>query len=163
MEVESLALRELQPDYATLVSVFAYMVGNTDFSLRMGPNQACCHNAVPIQLQQVWVVPYDFDATGLVNAPYAQPAPAMNIRRVTQRTFRGYCDHNDQIARVAEEFLSKQTELLALVDSFEEIPGLKRERVRKFLAEFFYGDCVTKLDQQQAGEALPMIRVVLRC
>lgn len=137
LEVDKLEIGQLQPDYAALVSVFAYMVGNTDFSLRMGPGQECCHNAVPIQLEKVRVVPYDFDATGLVNAPYARPAPSMKIRRVTQRTFRGYCAHNDQLSAAAEKFVAKQADLLALVDEFDDIPGLKRERARKYLSAFF--------------------------
>ncbi len=145
LEVDQLALRQLQPEVAALVSLFAYMVGNTDFSLRMGPDGDCCHNAVPIQAQHVWVVPYDFDATGLVNAPYAQPAPAMNIRRVTQRKYRGYCDHNAHVVEVAANLTAQQQVMLDLVNTFDELPGLNRERVGKYLAEFF-----DVIDQPQA-------------
>jgi len=36
-------------------------------------------------------VPYDFDLVGLVSSPYARPAPALNLRSVRERVYRGYC------------------------------------------------------------------------
>ena len=65
------------------------------------------------------------------------PSPAVNIRRVTQRLYRGYCEHNDAIPAVVEEFLARQADVFALVDSFSDIPGLERARVSKYLLKFF--------------------------
>jgi hypothetical protein len=137
LAVKSIDVSAVDPHYATVVNMFQLMVANTDFSILAGPGEECCHNAVPVQAEQVRVVQYDFDATGMVDAPYAHPSPAVNIRRVTQRLYRGYCAHNDAIPAVVEEFLAKQAEVFALVESFSDIPGLDRKGVSRYLSKFF--------------------------
>ena len=36
-------------------------------------------------------MPYDFDHSGIVNAPYAHPAEELLMRSVQERRYRGYC------------------------------------------------------------------------
>ena len=36
-------------------------------------------------------IPYDFDFSGLVDAPYATPPDVLKIANVRQRFYRGYC------------------------------------------------------------------------
>ncbi len=70
------------------MSVFEYLVGNTDWSVQYLQNIkliAPDSTAVPT------AVPYDFDHTGLVNAPYAKPAEELLMSSVRQRRYRGYC------------------------------------------------------------------------
>ncbi len=52
----------------TLMSVFQYMIGNTDWSVW------ALHNVVLLKADSTAlpiVVPFDFDWCGIVNAPYA--------------------------------------------------------------------------------------------
>ncbi|MDX1591665.1 MAG: hypothetical protein R3283_06875 [Balneolaceae bacterium] len=70
------------------MSVFAYMIGNTDWSIQY------LHNIELLFLndERVYVsVPYDFDLVGLVSSPYARPSPALKLRSVRERVYRGYC------------------------------------------------------------------------
>lgn len=70
------------------MSVFAYLIGNTDWSIQF------LHNVEMLFLneEKVFVsVPYDFDLVGLVSSPYARPAPALKLRSVRDRVYRGYC------------------------------------------------------------------------
>ncbi len=70
------------------MSVFAYMIGNTDWSVQY------LHNMEMLFLndEKVYVaVPYDFDLVGLVSSPYARPEQALRLRSVRERVFRGYC------------------------------------------------------------------------
>lgn len=70
------------------MSVFAYMIGNTDWSVQY------LHNMEMLFLknENIYVaVPYDFDLVGLVSSPYAKPAEALKLRSVRDRVFRGYC------------------------------------------------------------------------
>ena len=138
LDTPGIKLADLDAGYAGLIGVFSYMIGFTDFSMRRGPEGNCCHNAVPLSAPiGVLPVPYDFDASGLVNPPYAAPAPNLRIRRLTQRLYRGYCEHNALLPALAEEFGKKKPELLALVENFDDIPGLRREKTLKFLARFY--------------------------
>ena len=40
-------------------------------------------------------IPYDFDLSGLVNAPYARPPAELRMSRVTERRYRGFCTDRD--------------------------------------------------------------------
>ncbi len=60
----------LQPEHLNLVSLFQYLIGNTDFSPVKGSKDTCCHNHVLIGHggELLYSVPYDFDHAGLVDA-----------------------------------------------------------------------------------------------
>jgi hypothetical protein len=36
-------------------------------------------------------IPYDFDHSGIVNAPYAHPPEELLLKSVSERRYRGYC------------------------------------------------------------------------
>jgi hypothetical protein len=75
-----------------LVDMFEYFIGNTDWSAFAGPKGShCCHNIVPYQRADGMLVPvpYDFDSSGIVNAPYALPDQRLKINTVRERLYRG--------------------------------------------------------------------------
>jgi hypothetical protein len=78
---------EVAPDAFLKMAVFEYLIGNTDWSVQYQNIKiiATDSNAVPV------AVPYDFDQTGLVSSPYAQPAEELNMHSVRERRYRGYC------------------------------------------------------------------------
>jgi hypothetical protein len=138
LETPGIKLSQLDVAHAAFMSMFGYFIGNTDFSLRQGPGEECCHNAVPIQIgDSIFPVPYDFDAAGLVDPPYAAPAPNLSIRRVTQRLYRGYCQHNDELDAATALFLSKRVEVQSLIDRFDDIPGFRARDVSAYLGKFY--------------------------
>lgn len=141
VDVQQIKRGELDENYAALVSMFQLLIGNTDFSLVSGPPESeCCHNGVVLQnpqTQKYHVVPYDFDSTGLVNPPYTTPPEHLGIKRFTQRKYRGYCLHNEAVARVRQSLLQKQAEILAGIETFDDIPNLNQKRARSFLTKFF--------------------------
>ena len=58
-------------------------------------------------------VPYDFDFSGLVNAPHALPARRHSDNSVRQRYYHDYCVHNRAASsQAAAEFRAKRSELL---------------------------------------------------
>jgi hypothetical protein len=70
------------------MAVFQYMIGNTDWSIEY------LHNIKPIAFDSLaipYVVPYDFDHAGIVDAPYALPAKELELSSTRQRRYRGYC------------------------------------------------------------------------
>lgn len=134
---------QLNADEAGRYAVFQYMIGNLDWSMHSGPGgKDCCHNtkliAVDGALQDNLVpVPYDFDYSGLVNAPYAVPPENVPVRTVRQRRYRGFCAHNDQARAAAAALRGKQTDLTAILS---DIPGLDKNTQKgavRFLGDFF--------------------------
>ena len=135
------AIESLHPAKAARAALFQYMVGNTDFSFVQGPAaDDCCHNVVPMQApgtNHIIPILYDFDATGLVNVPYVTPNPDIGITQLTQRRYRGYCDHNSALETARSEFLAKESQIMAAVENFQSLPGLKTKRISKYLTRFF--------------------------
>jgi hypothetical protein len=120
----------------TLVAIFQYMVGNTDWSV---PNY---HNIKLMRpksdsLSQPLVVPYDFDFTGLVNAYYATPHPDLGIEKITERLYRGFPRSMDELQETFDIFRNKKEEILALVSSFELLKKGERDIMIRYLKDFY--------------------------
>ena len=132
-------ISQLDPNMSARVTLFQYMIGNTDFSLVQGPSrEECCHNAVPLDVNnQIMSVPYDFDVTGFVNVPYAGPVPSLGIKKLTQRLYRGYCRHNPQLEAEIEFFKAQKEVVFATVNSFSDLEGLRTKRHIRFLEGFY--------------------------
>ena len=134
----------LDPAASGRFAVFNYMIGNLDWSMRAGPaGEGCCHNGrllAPRQSAAVMTpVPYDFDFSGLVDAPYAEPPDGLGVNSVRQRLFRGYCMHNAQALAAASEASRRRGEILGL---FGTIPGMDERTRAKATAyvEGFFND-----------------------
>ncbi|MFB3079822.1 MAG: hypothetical protein ACE1Y4_17645, partial [Lysobacterales bacterium] len=84
-----------------------------------------------------YAIPYDFDATGLVNAPYAVPPAKLPVRSVTQRLYRGFCLHNATMADARQRFADNQGAILALVRDEPLLKSSTRKKALKFLENFF--------------------------
>ena len=141
--------------HAALYALFQHMVANHDWSMRAGPaGDECCHNAKLISPARgvaagVIPVPYDFDYSGLVNAPYAAPPPILKLSNVRQRQYRGYCAHNNQLLTAAAQFRGARPAILAALAS---TPGLEQRTIRSatayldgFFATIATNDDVLKL------------------
>ncbi|MGI9259728.1 MAG: hypothetical protein ACR2QQ_12915 [Gammaproteobacteria bacterium] len=141
LSVPSIGVEQLDPAGAALLSVFQYLIGSTDWSpIAAVPPDNCCHNTKLIgpadsELGRL-VLPYDFDQVGLINASYANPAPNLGIRRVTQRLFRGYCAHNDYVPAAVETLLEKRAAIEAAFGSLA-VSESRRESALEFLVESF--------------------------
>ena len=113
-------------------ALFQYMIGNLDFSMRAGPEgEGCCHNFRLLQKSgnpALVPVPYDFDFSGLVDAPYATPPAQIEVASVRVRKYRGYCAHNALALRAATDLRARRGEVMAVLAS---TPGIGAATVRK--------------------------------
>lgn len=117
---------------AILAALFQFMVGNTDFSFYGD------HNVLLVETPETVIpVPYDFDWTGLVDARYALPDPALPIRSVRQRYYRGLCRPGTDFAELYRHFEERRPEIEALVT---EQPGLAdnaRRKALEYIGDFY--------------------------
>jgi hypothetical protein len=131
---------QLDSAYAALVSVFEYLIGNTDYSLIRGAkDDDCCHNAVLFSKAPggYLAIPYDFDFSGIVNTPYAEPNPKLPIRNVTRRLYRGLCEYNGNLDATLTRFREKETEINEIVVSLEGLDDKSRDRASKYVDGFY--------------------------
>ena len=123
---------------AVRMSVFQYMVANTDWSM------VRFHNSEVLATSRgVYVpIPYDFDWTGFVAARYAQPAEGLDIRNVRQRIYRGFCRPNFDFSTVYAQFHEIRTDLETLYTGQE---GLTEDNAREAVEyiDDFYEDIET--------------------
>jgi hypothetical protein len=148
-------LAELNAADAARYAMFQHMIANHDWSMRAGPaGDECCHNAKligPRGAGTVIPIPYDFDYSGFVNAPYATPPDQLKIVNVKQRFYRGYCAHNGQALAAAQQIRAAEPQMLA---TLSQIPGLDpkaTQRAANYLGGFF-ADIAT--DQAVGGKIL---------
>jgi hypothetical protein len=118
-------------------TIFQFMIGNTDWSASFQ------HNCKLIfQKPNIIPIPYDFDMSGLVNAPYAVVSEVngkqIPIQSVTERYYMGACRSPGATEFVRQEYLSKEQQILAVPDILKgQLPDKEIEDIKDYLKEFF--------------------------
>ena len=125
---------QLEDTSALRFDLFQFMIANTDFSTTF------FHNIKVVQTSNARYipVPYDFDMSGIVNAPYATVDPKWEIKTVRERVYKGYCRNENLAQHVRKEFIGLEEEIYRIVGQHEELLTPKEaESLKKYLAEFF--------------------------
>lgn len=140
VNVERTQVKKLQPDHTNLVSVFHFMIGNSDFSPIAGvAGETCCHNHSLFgrEGELYFSIPYDFDMAGIVDAPYAVPDPSLRLRNVRQRQYRGRCKNNEQLPASLKTFQDNRDEIFSLLDTQAELTPAIRKKVVLYIEKFY--------------------------
>ncbi len=132
--VESIELTDADFATSTLVSVFEYMIGNTDWSIAGGHNIKWL---VFNNSKKFFPVPYDFDLSGIIDASYARPDEQFPIKSVRERLFRGFCTSIGQFNQTFIIFHKHKKEILELYSTFPLLPEKIKNRCLKYLDEFY--------------------------
>lgn len=117
-----------------VLSVFQFMIGNTDWSV------AAMHNVVFLKEDPKAlpiVVPYDFDWCGLVNAPYAVPAENLPIESVSTRLFRGFCRPDAELQLTLDEFRLRREEIYQACNNMPFLAEKDLKKILKYMDQFF--------------------------
>jgi len=139
LDLESTSVDALRPEHLNLVFVFHYLIGNTDFSAIAGAEGTCCHNHVLLgkegELQ--YSIPYDFDQSGLVDAPYAVANPKFRLRSVRQRRYRGRCRNNEHLDTTLALFNEKRGAILKLISEQQGVDDRSRKAISSYVEKFY--------------------------
>jgi len=157
LELERTSVSAIRAGQLNLTSVFEFLIGNTDFSPIAGaPDNECCHNYVLFGKADspVLAIPYDFDQSGFVDAPYAIPNPNFNIRTVRQRHYRGRCVNNVHVAASLQKFRDARAVIYALVNEQQGLEPRTRERLVDYIDDFY-----ELIDNPEAVEK----KIISRC
>jgi hypothetical protein len=156
-EIESAEITAIEPDHLNLLSMFQYLIGNVDFSPIAGSNDECCHNYAMFgtSVDALVPVPYDFDFSGIVNAPNAELDTERGVERMGQRVYRGYCRNNDAVEGSVATFEQLRETLYALVGELDQLePGI-RQNITGYMDEFYdvIGD-PRQVEQEITGKCI---------
>lgn len=115
------------------VSVFEFMIGNTDWSVPYLHNIRLFSNGRPALLP----VPYDFDHAGIVEANYALPAEQLSIQSVRERLYRGPSYPPALLQQVFDSFNRLKPQFYALYQNESRLDNRYVKRTLKYLDEFY--------------------------
>lgn len=118
---------------AALVAVFEYMIGNTDWDVSMMRNVRLVR---PNDTDNVWIIPYDFDFSGLVNAPYASPSSESGLRLVRERFLMANGIPADALKKATQVIKSAKEELVTICRS-KHLSRPATSDMINFLESFF--------------------------
>lgn len=141
LHVRSVKFASLDRPQTALMELTQFLIGNSDYSLlKGGEDEECCHNMVMLSASEGGTripVPFDFDASGLVNASYAAPPNFLPIRDVRDRYYHGLCQPPDVLDQAIEKVRSERDEVLALFTGTKELSRKSRDKSVKYVEDFY--------------------------
>ncbi len=121
----------------TFVSIFQYMIGNTDWSVSARHNIKL---VVPANdtLAKPLVIPYDFDYSGIVDAPYAIPNEEYTtIKSVRERLYRGFPRTMDELRPIIQNYKEKKKEILQVIANCYMLRSREKKDMTRYLEDFY--------------------------
>ena len=120
----------------TLVDIFEYMIGNTDWGVSTSHNIRLLHSKSD-SLSLAYVIPYDFDYSGLINADYAKPNPKLNISNVQERLYRGFPRTINEINEALNLFKKQESNFYSLINNCSLLNSRTKKNLTDYLDSFF--------------------------
>jgi hypothetical protein len=120
----------------TIFSMFQYMVGNTDWLVNnyhniklMAPKSDT--SAMP------YIIAYDFDYSGVVDAPYAVPDEKLGTTSVTERVYRGPPRNPFELQLAADIFKEKKEQIMYYINNFPLIGTRTKRNIAEYIEKFY--------------------------
>ena len=122
--------------HTTLVSIYEYLIANTDWAVPVSHNIKLLHlkkdsSSVP------FIVAYDFDYAVLVNAEYAVPDEKLDIESVTQRLYRGFPRTMLELEEAFKIFNAQKDSIYSLIRNFEPLSSRNRKDMISYIDDFY--------------------------
>jgi hypothetical protein len=132
-DAEGLNFARVDYDTITMQLLFEYMISNHDISL------SAQHNFRVIEMPdgKKYPVPYDFDYSGVVDAPYAIAPAVLHIDTVKNRVYRGPCRPAADLAPILDKFRALKTQIMSVYDTAPNLKNGYRSDAKKYLDGFF--------------------------
>lgn len=118
----------------TFIAVFQLMIGNTDWSISPVRNLKLIQQGERIPLV---LVPYDFDFSAWVNAPYAAPRNDLGQQKLREPIFQGITSSTDILRPVLKLFRSKRKAFYKVVDDFDLLTKTEKSILLRRLRNFY--------------------------
>jgi hypothetical protein len=141
IRVPSVDFAELDREKTALAELFQLLIGNNDYSVLEGEDgEDCCHNSDVLAIDETLPkipIPFDFDFSGLVNAPYATPPHHLHIKNVRYRHYTGLCHPPGILEAAIAHVQSKRGEVMALFENTAELSAEDRSAAVRYVGVFF--------------------------
>jgi hypothetical protein len=137
-DMKNLRLQTEQTDrrQMTVVAIFEYMIGNTDWAVSVNHNTKLI-GSTKDSLSRPFVVPYDFDYSGFVNTSYAIPDEKLEIDNVRQRLYRGFPRTTQEVEEAADIFKQQKDKIYSLIKNFNLLTTASKTEMTQYLDDFY--------------------------
>ncbi len=114
------------------VALFQYMIGNLDWNINTSQNLKMIGKD-----DKILAIPYDFDFSGLVDAPYAILNSNVGQTRTRQRIYLGI--EKDQESLESEIILYKKEKkaLIKCIKNFDRLSSSSRKDILNYIKSFY--------------------------
>ncbi len=134
LDVPGAPATDFEPEQMGMMFLFQYMIGNIDWSTANAQNLSVIRIGT-----DHFAVPYDFDWSGLVDAPYVGPSPLTERLHdsVRERLYLGTCWDLIDFQGVLALFEEKKE---AILSTIQTLPGLTDSNISsasEYIEEFF--------------------------
>jgi hypothetical protein len=133
IDTQNMMYRHFNPQSATWLGLFEYMIGNTDVSI------VTQHNVRTIETQSEGraVIPYDFDYAGLVDTTYAIPNKQLGLPSVRDRMYRGPCHTAAELGPYFDKLKMIKPQIMSMYDTLPDLSDGYRKKAKNYLEEFY--------------------------
>lgn len=134
IEPRVLSPRAIVPKNYDMMSVFQFMVGNTDWYMYNKHNlKVLKPNVKGFPL----IIPYDYDYAGIVGTGYAVPHEKLPIKSVRERFFLGKCREDGAYDETIQQYRDKKEVILTTCKDLTILEERARNQMLDYLDDFF--------------------------
>lgn len=124
---------KIEPVHEKIMSLFQFMICNTDWNISMNRNVKLFERKDGLMVP----IPYDFDFSALVGAPYARPNSDVGQKSVTHRVFMGQVRSLEALYSTMALFRTRRSDFVAFIMDFKPLPREERIELVQFLDSFY--------------------------
>lgn len=141
LEMENIKVSQkvIKPEMMDRMSIFNYMIGNTDWSVPNMHNVVILSQPLSEKPELAAIIPYDFDYSGFVNTDYAIPFETLPIKSVRERYYMGICRTEEEYRNALREFSEKKDEFIKVINDFPYLSEKSKKQSIDYLMGFFNG------------------------
>ncbi len=135
--LEKLYLEQYKTNYdqITLLSVFQYMIANTDWSVWY------LHNITLISADSTkpaYPVPYDFDFSKIAHTPYSSLSSIFELDSTQHSIYSGFCKDTIQLDYIFSIFNKNKNEIYELYKNFPLLDYKYKQKTLDVFDKFYY-------------------------
>ena len=133
-DVKMVRMENVNAAEFTKLAVFEYLIGNTDWSVPYLHNIKLAYKdstSTPI------AIPYDFDHSGMVDAPYAMPPEQLELSSVRERRYRGFCQPMDTFKPTFDLFNKLKNDIYKVYTDCPYIDEKYKKNAIRYLDDFY--------------------------
>ncbi len=117
------------------LSVFQYLIGNKDWFVTSR------HNIIIMQqsdsTRPPYAVPYDFDFSGFVNAPYTNPPQGPENLLIDRRVFKGLCYTEEEFRDVFDFYRELRPVFRSIIREQRLLSPESRRHIFGYISQFY--------------------------